>query len=59
MDYYNISYAYLQQVVDRAKQRFSPDELQKLEEMLHVVSEELMPEIKLPAASPAAAEPQT
>ena len=59
VDYYNISYAYLQQVVDRAKQRFSPDELQKLEEMLHVVSEELMPEIKLPAASPAAAEPQT
>lgn len=55
VDYYNISYAYLQQVVDRAKQRFSPDELQKLEEMLHVVSEELMPEIKLPAA----AEPQT
>ncbi len=59
VDYYSISYAYLQQVVDRAKQRFSPDELQKLEEMLKVVSEELMPEIKLPAGGPAtAAEPQ-
>ena len=59
VDYYSISYAYLQQVVDRAKQRFSPDELQKLEEMLRVVSEELMPEIKLPAGGPAtAAEPQ-
>lgn len=59
VDYYSISYAYLQQVVDRAKQRFSPDELQKLEEMLRVVSDELMPEIKLPAGGPAtAAEPQ-
>lgn len=57
VDYYNISYAYLQKVVDRAKQRFSPEELQKLEEMLSVVSTELMPEIKLPAAGPAAAEP--
>ena len=55
VDYYNISYAYLQKVVDRAKQRFSPEELQKLEEMLRVVSGELMPEIKLPEASPAAA----
>ena len=48
----------MQQVVDRAKQRFSPEELQKLEEMLRVVSDELMPEIKLPAAGPAVAEPQ-
>ena len=58
VDYYSISYAYLQQVVDRAKQRFSPEELQKLEEMLRVVSDELMPEIKLPAAGPAVAEPK-
>ena len=57
IDYYSISYAYLQKVVDRAKQRFSPDELQKLEEMLRIVSDELMPEIKLPAAGPAAPEP--
>lgn len=57
VDYYSISYAYLQKVVDRAKQRFSPEELQKLEEMLSIVSTELMPEIKLPAGEPAAAEP--
>lgn len=57
VDYYSISYAYLQKVVDRAKQRFSPEELQKLEEMLSIVSTELMPEIKLPAGGPAAAEP--
>ena len=56
VDYYSISYAYLQRVVDRAKQRFAPEELQKLEEMLRVVSEELMPEIQLPKAGPAAAE---
>ena len=57
VDYYSISYAYLQEVVDRAKQRFSAVELQKLEEMLRVVSDELMPEIKLPSAGPAVAEP--
>lgn len=56
IDYYNISYAYLQKVVDRAKQRFAPEELQKLEEMLRIVSDELMPEIKLPAANPTTAE---
>lgn len=57
VDYYSISYAYLQQVVDRAKERFSPEELQKLEEMLRIVSQELMPEITLPASGPATAEP--
>ena len=56
MDYYNISYAYLQQVVDRAKQRFSTEDLQKLEQMLNIVSDELMPEIQLPPCTRAAAE---
>ena len=54
LDYYNISYAYLQEVVDRAKTRFSPADLHKLEQMLRIVSDELMPEIPLPAAGPAA-----
>ena len=48
IDYYNISYSYLHLVMERAKQRFSPDDLAKLEEMLQVVSDELMPEIQLP-----------
>ena len=48
IDYYNISYSYLHLVMERAKQRFSPDDLAKLEEMLQIVSEELMPEIQLP-----------
>ena len=51
IDYYSISYAYLQKVVDRAKQRFSMEELQSLERMLRIVSDELMPEIPLPARS--------
>ena len=48
IDYYNISYSYLHLVMERAKQRFSPDDLAKLEEMLQIVSDELMPEIQLP-----------
>ena len=48
IDYYNISYYYLHQVMERAKERFSPEDLQKLEEMLVIFSDELMPEIALP-----------
>ncbi len=54
IDYYSISYAYLQKVVDRAKQRFTVEELQNLERMLRIVSEELMPEIPLPNRTPEA-----
>ena len=35
IEYYSISYAYLQQVVDRAKKRFTPEDLQKLEHAAH------------------------
>ena len=48
IDYYNISYSYLHQVMELAKERFSPEDLQKLEEMLVIFSDELMPEIALP-----------
>ena len=48
LDYYNISYAYLQTVVDRVKARFSPEDVAKLDEMLTVVGNELMPEIPTP-----------
>ena len=48
LDYSNISTAYMSQVMDRILQRFSPEECAKLEEMLEVVSQELMPEIRLP-----------
>ena len=46
-DYYNISYNYLATVTERIQARFSPEEVVKLEEMLDIVSSELMPEIPL------------
>ena len=48
IDYYNVSYRYLSTVMGRIKQRFSAQEVAQLEEMLHVISTELMPEIDLP-----------
>lgn len=50
IDYYSISYAYLHTVVERAQARFAPEEVQKLEEMLTIISSELMPELELPHA---------
>ena len=48
IDYYNISYSYLNTVMDRIKHRFPEEEVERLEDMLHVISSELMPEIPLP-----------
>ena len=48
MDYYGISYDYVRLVVERARHRFPPEDIDKLEEMLQVISQELMPEIPLP-----------
>ena len=48
-EYYNVSYAYLDTVIDRIQQRFSPKEIARLTEMLDIVCNELMPEIPLPA----------
>ena len=47
IDYYNISYSYLHTVVERARQRFTPAECAKLEQMLTIVSTELMPELDI------------
>ena len=47
IDYYNISYSYLHTVVERARQRFTSEECAKLEQMLTVVSTELMPELDI------------
>ena len=46
-DYYNISYSYLSTVMGRIKERFSPEDVAKIEEMLTIISDELMPEIPL------------
>ena len=46
-DYYNISYSYLSTVMNRIKDRFSSEDVAKIEEMLTIISDELMPEIPL------------
>lgn len=48
MDYYNISNKYVIDVVKRIQERFTPEECNKLESMLAIMSEELMSEVKLP-----------
>ena len=45
MNYESISYSYLHTVVSRAQERFSAEDLAKLEEMLAIIDSELMPEI--------------
>ena len=50
-DYYNISYQYLSTVMHRIEERFPPEEVARIEKMLHVISRELMPEIPLPEDS--------
>ena len=50
IDYYNISSSYMVEVMDRIAKRFSPEDCAKLEEMLTVVSRELMPEVESPEA---------
>ena len=47
-DYYNIRYGYLSTVMDRIKARFPAEDVAKIEEMLDIISDELMPEIPLP-----------
>lgn len=48
IDYYNLSYSYLNTVMERIKERFPEEDVERLEDMLHVISAELMPEIPLP-----------
>ncbi len=46
--YYDISNAYVHTVMDRILRRFPGEDCAKLEEMLTVLSDELMPEVELP-----------
>jgi DNA-binding MarR family transcriptional regulator len=48
MDYYNISTSYLETVMSRITQQFSAEDCDKLEEMLTIISRDLMPEVRLP-----------
>lgn len=47
LDYYNITYSYIGKVMNRLEERLTPEELQTLEKVLNVMSDELMPEIEL------------
>ncbi len=49
-EYYNISNDYVHVVTERMRERFTLDECAKLEEMLTIISKELMPEIRLGSA---------
>lgn len=48
IDYYNISVSYMVEVMERITRRFTPEDCRKLEEMLNIVSRELMPEVDIP-----------
>ncbi len=50
LGYYGITYDYISVVMDRIRKRFSPEDVKKLEEMLFIISDELMPEISLKKA---------
>lgn len=52
IDYYSISYAYLHTVIERVRKRFPEEDTAKLEEMLTIISNELMPELDLLPADP-------
>lgn len=47
LNYYNISYQYMETVMKRIEQRFSAEELAVMEKILRVMNDELMPEITL------------
>ena len=47
VNYYNISYQYMETVMQRIEERFSEEELKIMDKILNVMDEELMPEIKL------------
>jgi len=54
--YYNLSQNYVNKVSERIEQRFSKEELKKFEEMMTVICDELMPEMKFPHIDLKAAE---
>ena len=44
-DYYDVAYRYVKKVEERCKKRFTKEEMEKLEEMLRIITTELMPEL--------------
>ncbi len=46
-DYYNLSSSYVQEVMDRVRERFTPEEVAQMDRVLSIVGRELMPEVEL------------
>ena len=47
-NYYNLSSAYIQEVMSRVKERFTPEEVAQMDQVLGIVGRELMPEVEPP-----------
>lgn len=47
MNYYNIGNSYVKIVMGRVKERFPREDCEKLEQMLRIIGDELMPEVDL------------
>ena len=47
INYYNISYGYIQVVMDRIRERFDKEEMETLDRVLEIIDKELMPEINI------------
>ena len=47
IEYYSISYAYLHTVIERVRERFPEEDTAKMEEMLTIIRNELMPELDM------------
>ena len=46
-DYYSLSSAYVRQVMERVRERFTPEEVAQMDRVLEIVGQELMPEVNL------------
>lgn len=47
MQTYGVTYDYIGTVMKRIRERFSPEEVEELEEILGVIDDELMPEVSI------------
>ena len=48
LDYYGISYQYVEVIMKRMRERFSKEDIEKFEDMLKIIGTELMPEADYP-----------
>ena len=46
LDYYDISSSYIHEVMERIKHRFPPEDVDRLVQILTIMSDELMPEVR-------------